>query len=267
MGNTTTDRQPLEDLLIVDPLHMRYLPGRGRRLVVSFSGVGIDRSRVPQPEFFRTTNGGGENHVVFVADAARSWLNAPDMAEQITDAVLTLRDRIGADEVVAIGNSMGGTMALMLAPRIGFDRTIALAPQFSVHPEVVPDEDRWPHARRLITKYRFRQVEDLPPEGSITYLLHGDDDEELRHALKFQRSPLYDHYIFPNYGHRLARRLRRFRHLDRLMRWAIGGQRRRFRLYCREIGVLPRHQFEASRATAPSAVNGQSTLAAPERQD
>ncbi|MEO1494939.1 MAG: alpha/beta hydrolase [Pseudomonadota bacterium] len=263
MSTTETNRQPLQDLLIADPLHMRYLPGHGRRLVVSFSGVGIDRSRVPQPEFFRTASGGGANHVVFVADAARCWLNAPDMAEQITDTVLALRDRIGAEEIVAIGNSMGGTMALMLAPRIGFDRTVALAPQFSVHPDVVPDENRWPHARRKITEYRFRQVEDLPPEGSVTYLLHGDDDEELRHALKFQRSPLYDHYIFPQYGHRLARRLRRFRHLDRMMRWAIGGRRRRFRNYCRDIGVLTRREFEAARQGKDGAGQGDTPLAAP----
>ncbi len=93
--------------------------------MVSVSGVGKVR-RAEQPiEFFRIAGGDEENHVLFVNDVSRSWLNGPEVAELIMDTIRAVANYIKADQIVLIGNSMGGTMALHLAALMKVDVVVA----------------------------------------------------------------------------------------------------------------------------------------------
>ena len=55
--------------------------------------------------------------------------------------------------VLAYGSSMGGYAAIRFADRVGAQRVLALSPQYSVDPRVVPQDRRWRSAQRRI---RFR---------------------------------------------------------------------------------------------------------------
>lgn len=196
----------LQEVLIAPPLRIRHLPGRGSRLVLSLAGVGTEPGKEPPPEFFRMASADGENHVLFVSDQSRSWLNAPGMAETIVARVESIRNALGITEIVALGNSMGGTMALHLARLIPMTRTLALVPQYSADPALVPDEHRWLPFRRRIAAFPFRAVDSIAPQGTHI-VLHGGTTGELRHALAFPQADNLRHYILPHHNHNLARRL------------------------------------------------------------
>lgn len=110
---------------------MSYVVGRSDTLVISLAGVGTDRHSQPTVEFFQLTHQGGENHVLFVSDASRSWLNGPGLAESIVETIETVVKQAGIRRIFALGNSMGGTMALLLPTLTRIDEVLAFVPQFS----------------------------------------------------------------------------------------------------------------------------------------
>ncbi|EBA04574.1 hypothetical protein RB2150_10831 [Rhodobacteraceae bacterium HTCC2150] len=115
-NNRTRSIDPnLMELAAEPPLALSYLPGQGETLVVSLAGVGSKRAEQPPCEFFKVASQEGAHHVLFVSDASRSWLNGPGLAAAIVTAIENAADMINATRVIALGNSMGGTMALLLA--------------------------------------------------------------------------------------------------------------------------------------------------------
>ncbi len=147
--------------LVAPPLHLDYLPGSSDLLVLAFSGVGDPHQPVPPPEGTMLASWDGINHVLFVRDASRSWMNAPGLVETLRTAVDALIEKIKPQRVVAFGNSMGGTAALIFAALARLDGVLAIAPQFSMKPEIVPEERRWRHFARTITEWPFPSVPDL----------------------------------------------------------------------------------------------------------
>ena len=88
------------DHLTAPPLYLSYAPGRSSTLVISFSGVGNRIDPVPTPEAIRLMGVDGENHVLFVSDASRSWMNAPGLMQTLKDAVAKLAAQINPQRVV-----------------------------------------------------------------------------------------------------------------------------------------------------------------------
>jgi len=233
------------DTIVQDgPLRVIYAPGRNDTLVVSFSGVGKDRKVAPPPEFAGMASRNGENHVLFVIDESRSWLNAPGMAEQLVTTIEDIRDKTGATRLVGLGNSMGATMLLLLSRMMDFDTILAFTPQYSVDPFVVPEETRWRPLRKNIGNFRFPAVDFLRPERTIYFILHGDKADELIHALRFPRQHRVTHMILPGYGHRLAAQLKTMNALSGIVNLAITGRHFRLRKKLNRLGAIPRHIFE-----------------------
>ena len=233
-----------------DDLRIAHVPGRSATLVVSLSGVGTRPSRMPPPEFFRLATRGGAHHGLFVADAGRRWLNAPGMAEEIVGAVRAVAAEIGATRIVAVGNSMGGTMALHLAGLVPFDGVLAFVPQYSVDPDIVPEEARWMRFRRRIADWPHRVVTLDGLAGRQVFVLHGATADELHHARRFPRLDGVDHHIFPVAGHRLARDLKEAGRLDAMIGHLIDGRPRLLRRAIRQAGGVSRGTFEAARGEA-----------------
>ena len=206
------------------PLVVHALAGRGRTLVVSFAGVGTQRKVTPPLEFIGTASDSGENHVLFVSDDSRSWMNAPGLAEEVVRLVETYCEEQGIERVVALGNSMGGFAALILPELTKVDAAVAVSPQFSMHPDLVPGENRWRSYADRITEWRFPTVGAMDCEQTRYYVLHGAAGVEARHWLRFARSARSQHYIVQGVGHNLAGRLRRRRVLGGLL-WAVSDEK------------------------------------------
>lgn len=250
-----SNRLALELVHDAPPLRIRYRPGQGDRLVLSFSGVGQSTALGDEPalEFFRSASDGGQNHVLHITDQSRSWLNAPGMAEAIAETARAEADRTGARRIAALGNSMGGTMALLIARFLPVERVIAFAPQYSVEPAIVPEEAKWKRLRRMIAQYRFPAVDSIAATGQ-QFVLHGDSDEELIHALRFPTAPNLDHFIFPGHSHDLGGDLKANGAAARLVQLGLTGTAAEFAAAARAEGAISRAEFERNRpvGTAPA---------------
>lgn len=197
-----------EDTLIAPPLRIRFCPGNSDRLIVCFSGVGNKRHQEPPIEFFKTIDAGVPNPVLFISDQNRSWLNTPGMDTSILNAIQETRERIRANEVAFIGNSMGASMALFLANQIDVDCVIAFTPQYSVNPTILPEENRWGFFREKIEKFHYRSLDNWPDQ-TTTFVLHGSSPDEQMHAKKFPAAPEnVSHFILRGFDHRLAEQLK-----------------------------------------------------------
>jgi len=185
----------LHDLLIAPPLRIRLVPGASTRLMVSLACVGRTRAKEPPPGFFRMAGAEGPNPVLIVSDQSRNGLNGPGMAQAVMGAIRDTAARCGATRFVAIGNSMGGTMALHLARLTRVDRVIALVPQVSVDPDRVPQESRRSFFRKQIQDFAFAKADALP------------EDDKLYHATRLPKARRnVQHLVLPGNDHNLARK-------------------------------------------------------------
>ncbi|MFO1176583.1 MAG: hypothetical protein U1E48_15510 [Paracoccaceae bacterium] len=256
MEDKRSNRLSLELVHDAPPLRIRYRPGSGDRLVLAFSGVGRSTGLDSEPalEFFRSASGGGENHVLHITDQSRSWLNAAGMVEAIADTVRRMQLRTGARRIAALGNSMGGTMALLIARFLPVDRVIAFTPQYSVQPAIVPEEAKWKRLRRMIAHYRFPAVDKIAPTGQ-QFVLHGDSNDELIHALRFPVVANLDHFIFPGHSHELGEDLKASGATARLVGLGLAGTAAEFAAAARAEGAVSRAEFERARPAGLVSAN------------
>lgn len=236
-----TDFQTLVDQ---PPLKIRYVQGSSPTLVISFAGIGGVRNQEPPVEFFKVASNGGANHVLFVSDIQRSWLNAPGMAEKIVETIEHVKNNISARRIVTLGNSMGGFAALQIARLVHVDTVAAFSPQYSVDPEIVPDEVRWVYFRRNIANYRFRTMDRLPAAPTGVYIFQGGTPPEKYHWQRFPFADNTDQYIFPDIGHNLAHRLKQRGALQPVVSNIIAGRRRRVRQLVKANGGINRPSGE-----------------------
>lgn len=234
---------PMELALEEPPLRIRFAQGSGDTLVVCFSGIGADLTVEPELEMVRTATKGGTRPTVFVTDHARSWFNHPGMAKRVADVVMTAAEHTGATRIVAVGNSMGGTMALHLARLVPLAAVVAIVPQYSVKPDVMPDETRWLEQRVAITDWSFPVVESVPEE-TLAIILHGTGPGELRHMRRFPRSRRMKHFVFPGQGHDLARTLNKSGVLAQIVDRAFAGEPYRTRRAMQAAGGITRTVFD-----------------------
>lgn len=207
-------------------------------LVLAFTGVGDRKEEIPSPEAIRLTGWDGENHVLFISDASRSWMNADGLVETLQTAIARLVEQIQPERIVAFGKSMGGTSALIYASLARVDSLLAIVPQYSVNPDIIPEERRWGHFRTNITTWRFPAVPDLSGRDTAVMMLHGGEIRELIHAKRFIAGPNTDHYVVPQFGHALARCLKASRHLRPLMQHVFNGEMAEARAVVESAGGL-----------------------------
>jgi hypothetical protein len=221
-------------------------------LVLSFCGVGLDRNLpVPLPEAADILGQDGENHVLFIADASRSWMNAPGLIEALKSAVAGLVDKIKPTRIVAFGNSMGGSAAMIYAAEAPVDAVLAIVPQYSVHPDEVPNENRWTHFRDHILDWRYRTVPKLAGKDVQVLMLNGGSDpRDVMHARKFAKKDKLEHYVVPQYAHALALCLKNTGYLAPLTRHVINGDLAQARQVIQAAGGIPFDEFWQQRSDA-----------------
>lgn len=176
---------------------MARYAGRSDRLVVCLSGVGKKRDVMPPFEMINAATNKGRHSALFVSDQSRSWLNAPELAERIIAQIEVAQKLFKPKKTSAVGNSMGGFMALELSRHVELTTTLAITPQYSVMAREVPEETRWQFFRKQIESFRFPRVENLPTEGCTHYVLHGGTEDEFAHWRHFPVQKNLKHMILP----------------------------------------------------------------------
>ncbi len=176
--------------------------------IVSFTGIGHGLGGLQVEEFARTLTGRpGQHDLYFVIDKNRSWYNrGSDKLEAV------LLPHLAGRKLATIGNSMGGFGALLFAARWpGCEAAIAFVPQYSVHPDVVPDEIRFHEWVRAIDDWRFATcIGDAPATCRRLVFFGLGQPHDMKHYALFQaaRSPGLEVFGIEGSMHDLAAHLR-----------------------------------------------------------
>ncbi|WP_141521605.1 alpha/beta hydrolase [Novosphingobium sp. PC22D] len=170
---------------------------------VCFTGTLLAMGGIDAEEFVGSTRLPGFS-ALFVSDLARSWYNA-FAPETFTEAIA---DRIAGKRVITLGNSMGGYGAIWASKYLPVETVIAFAPQFSMHPEVMPGEKRWRNFRRKIGQWRHRSMEDHFREDVRYYTINGDAPEDREHWTQFPSGANMEHLLVADTGHYPAARFK-----------------------------------------------------------
>lgn len=185
-----------------------FLPGRSRRLVVVFGGIGRNPTLPPPLEFIGTASMNGENGVLILNDMRRTWYSHAQVLEEIRSVTSRLLDQVQPETVLGLGNSMGAYGAILLSEPLGFHLTFAISPQFSMMPGVVA-ETRWRRYHRALGPLLVQSLgHALETTPNPMLIVHGaGDKEELQYA-PFPKRDILHHGLVPRVGHKLAARLK-----------------------------------------------------------
>lgn len=155
----------------------RVAAGDGRRIVVTFDSyhvpTGLDRPGFG--EAFFEQQGVTALHLL---SCDNGWFQSVEMAEIMGEIA---RSCVGADRIMTYGSSMGGYGAIRFARAIGAHAALALSPQYSLDPRLVPFETRWAQEQRQL---RFRRDIDGPIARGPDYIVAYDPrlPADRRHA-------------------------------------------------------------------------------------
>lgn len=197
------ERDGYETVFDDDTMAVLFIPGSKDNCVVSFTGVGhgLGGMDLQSPEFSRS---GGDETRIFVIDKRRSWGNGIDW-DRLSDIV---EDLAPDAEITTLGNSMGGFLAILSAPILGAGTAIAFAPQWSVDPEIVPEEMRWMQYRREISQIRYPDLSQSCAADCRIFVFFGDDRDDRLH-IEFFRQQKMDLFVLNGGGHDVAAHLKR----------------------------------------------------------
>ena len=220
-----------------DDLVMWRHEGRNDKLVVCFSGVAKSKDVVPPYEFPRGATENGKNHVLFVADPRRTWLNGPTLMERIGEEVERIVAETGITSVSTLGHSMGGFSAIVMSKFIAVDNAVAFAPQHSVHPEIAGNERRWKEHTDRITDYRVRSVDDYWVDRTTYFVFHGDHRRDQYQRDRFPVRHKLFHTILPETTHAVPQKLKKAGLLDRVVSLCLAGKGRKLRELLEPMGA------------------------------
>jgi hypothetical protein len=185
------------ELFRSDDLLVRRVGGfGGQTCYVTFDSY-TDHRTLDRPGF-------GEHHfrargidAVHVLSRDNHWYQYPELSDALA-AVASATARY--DRVIAYGSSMGGFAALHYGAACGATVGIALSPQYTVDPSVVPFDRRWAED---VARINFR--EDALPPLNCPYIVYDPlDRHDKRHFdLSAERWPVIGIPV-PHGGHPVA---------------------------------------------------------------
>jgi hypothetical protein len=202
-----------DDFLRVTSLGDTSLPN----IILCFTGISQGMGGIGAEEFVGSTKMPGFS-AIFISDLRRSWFNdfPPSL---LIDAI---GDLVEGKRIVSIGNSMGGYGAIWATGHFNVSTAIAFAPQFSVHPKVVPEETRWQEYRRKISVWRDESLQPYVNDETDYFLFHGDADE--LHWRNFPNKPNVANILLPESGHNPAAKLKAVGKLSATFQKCVAGK-------------------------------------------
>ncbi len=147
MGSPSGTALEADELFRSNDVVVRRVPAENvDRWIVTFDhyGIGHGFDRPGFGEAYLKAQGISAIHVM---GRAEDWYQYADMEAALATVREATRD---ATRVVTYGSSMGAYAAIRFADAVGATDVLALSPQYSIDPNVAPDEIRWLQDRRRI---------------------------------------------------------------------------------------------------------------------
>jgi hypothetical protein len=148
-------------------------------------------------EYFLRDRGVDAIHVI---GRDNNWYQYPEMPEAIAAIATVAR---GYQRVISYGSSMGGYAAIRYGGAAGAATALALSPQFSLDPVVVPFEHRWNSLARQIDFTLERGW--TPAFVATAFILYDPRTLDRRHMALFAKRTHVVPVPMPNSGHSIAR--------------------------------------------------------------
>lgn len=252
MGQATAKKHAVFKMLHdKTPLRIEAAEGSSRRLIVSFTSVGTKRDAWPPKEFVGMASQRGKNHVICVTDISRCWMNHPGMARKVAAVIGDYILEHGITQASAVGTSMGAYNALILGKILPFSKVVAFTPQYSVHPDIVPEEKRWHWFRKQITRWPQKAIDRLPGGQTKVVVFHGDTLDEQRHWTRFPEASNVRHFIFAGADHNFVKPLKTHGKLPKIVLAVLNDRPLRLKKMVTRLGGMSRVAyagFEAAMA-------------------
>ncbi|WP_420861988.1 alpha/beta fold hydrolase [Algirhabdus cladophorae] len=218
------------DIIAIKPhlnqsnLHSWQFDAGSETAFVTISGIGYPDADVPSYEFARCATNRGTRSAVFLSDPHRSWLASDRLIEAMAQAIEAFKASVGAKRIIALGHSLGGFTALVLPAFTQIDRVIALAPQLSVDPSIVPSETRWQRYLAKITDHRIKLASDFMVPDTHYTIVHGQHPREAVQRNLVPQAPNICHYVMPKTNHNVPQRLKQIGKLIPFVNAIASGQ-------------------------------------------
>lgn len=202
-----TDRQssPAITVIDTDTLRISVVPHQSGSAVLCFSGIGhqIGGVDIQGQEFFNASQNATS---IFICDKKRSWGNNLDLAA----IAELLAPHTAGKTLYALGNSMGGFIAIVAGMFFDLRSVVAFCPQYSVKPSIVA-EDRWQAYINDIGGWRYPSLENVFREQTQYYVFGAPSGKDKKHLSRLPRLPNLHRIFFrdPGIGHQEAKRLKR----------------------------------------------------------
>lgn len=206
-----------------DRLRVWRVFGETKRLIVCFSGVGRDSMHAPVPEYMRLAGWSPRDHILFIADSQRSWLNKPGLIEDIVALIEAEVVRIGATKVFTLGHSMGGFSAVVIPAFTRVDVAVAMSPQYSLDLRVAPTERRWAKFRAKIAEFRISNAADYLRPDTQYYVFMGSHRVEAPQRELIQPTNNLQLFVMRGVKHDTSQRLKEAGLLDVVLASCFDG--------------------------------------------
>lgn len=194
-------------LVLVDDSHVRVsvVPSDSAQVTLCFTGVGHAMGGVDvQGEEF--TRASSSSTAIFVIDKQRTWGNSLDFPA----IVAAVAPYIDGKEINALGNSMGGFLAILASRFVDLASVVAFVPQFSVSKAIVPSEHRWDQYVDKISSWRYESLAGCFLQRTSYYILAGYNAVEAKQLDLFPSAPNIHKIYFRGgrFNHNVAQELK-----------------------------------------------------------
>ncbi len=195
----------MRTLIDNDVLKISVVETSSDHLTLCFTGIGHSYGAidVQSEEFFKSSNHATS---MFITDKQRSWGNNIDF-EQLRDIIYS----VGRYKTInAIGNSMGGFLAILISRFVDIKNAVAFVPQYSVHKDVFPNEHRWEKYTDNIQNWVHKDLESAFNDRTNYYILAGVGGPDDPHLALFPNGANIHKIYFRNraFLHSVSQRLK-----------------------------------------------------------
>ena len=166
-------------------------------LILCFTGIGKGFGGI-QPMEFLSVAGKENRAAMHIIDKNRTWYNSIDGNHLAS----MIRDVAGNRPVLSLGNSMGGFGAIWISHYVKVTQAVAFVPQFSVKPDIIPNENRWREWRDKITQWNIESLNGFFVPDTKYWTFNSPDDAE--HWIRFPSYSNCNHILIENSTHDVA---------------------------------------------------------------
>lgn len=165
-----------------DFLKITYFDKKSDDIVISFSSTPrlLQGEEVAIEQFIGTLS---RNNIsgIFVIDKTSSYGNKISLAKIASLISPIVKDAL---RVHAIGYCMGGFLAIALSKSIYLNSVVAVTPQWSIHPDVLPPQSYLNIFSSQINEWAIKDLSGYFADDTRYYILNSDDPDD-QHQIKY----------------------------------------------------------------------------------